>query len=102
MLTEESRNNTGEVSQQQSKKSYSYGLQCAAMFCNSKQYIWKEGTKTAKKILFFSFRKNDLDIKEWCRLIKRENNRDGFCVKGSTHLCGTLRNIVSTGHQEDH
>ena len=28
------------------------------------------------------------DMKEWCRLIKRESNRDGFCVKCSTRLCG--------------
>ena len=69
-------------------------MQCAVMFCNSKQYSWIDGTRTAKNISFFSFPKHDVVIKEWCRLIKRENNRDGFCVKGSTRL--------SERHFEDH
>ena len=86
MPVEESSENTGVVSQQRVKrKSYNYGLQYVAMFSNSKLYRWKDCIRTATKISFFSFPKNDADMKEWCRLIKRENN-DGFCVKVSRYL----------------
>ena len=44
------------------RKSYSYGLQCAAMDCNNKQYSWKNGIRTSANIPFFSFPKDDAGI----------------------------------------
>ena len=69
------------------RKSYSYGLQCVSMYCSNKQYSWKDGIRTSTNISFFSFPKDEAGMKEWCRLIKRENNRDSFKVSGSTRLC---------------
>ena len=56
------------------------------MDCNNKQYSWKNGIRTSTNIPFFSSPKDEADINEWCRLIKRCNNRDGFKVCGSTGL----------------
>ena len=66
----------------------SYGFQCVAMHCVSRQYMFKDNIRMPTNISFFRFPKNNVDINVWCNLIKRQNNRDNFSVTPSHRVCG--------------
>ena len=66
----------------------SQGKQCAAGDCFSREYKIIDGTRTPSGIKFFSFPlKEKSRVNQWCNLIRRRNNSDGFVVNKHTRLC---------------
>ena len=70
------------------KKAQSQGKQCAAMHCFYREYIIINGERVSTSLNFFSFPiKDRARINQWCNLIKRGNNKDGFTVSKHTQIC---------------
>ena len=69
------------------KKKLSRGRQCVAYGCQNYQYSVTDGNRLKSSRRFFCFPKDKTVRAEWCRLIKREDGRDGFNVTGSTRVC---------------
>ena len=71
------------------KSPKSQGRQCAAVGCMSRQYSIVNGERVATGINFFSFPPlaDKSRILQWCNLIRRRNNCDGFVVNNNTKVC---------------
>ena len=70
------------------KSPKSQGRQCAAAGCTSRQYCFVNGERVATGINFFSFPLADkARVIQWCNLIRRRNNCDGFIVNNGTKVC---------------
>ena len=71
------------------KKYLGRGRHCAAANCPSRQYDIVDDAKVPTGISFFKF--PDLKDKgvviQWCNLIRRRNNYDGFVVSDATRVC---------------
>ena len=71
------------------KKYLRRGRHCAAANCPSRQYDIVDDAKVPTGISFFKF--PDLKDKgvviQWCNLIRRRNNYDGFVVSDATRVC---------------
>lgn len=78
-------NATTPTSSKKTRKSY--GRQCCAFNCNSYQYAVEGGERISTNIGMFCFPQCEKEKKLWCRLIKREENRDGFKITESTRVC---------------
>ena len=70
-----------------SKSRFTKGKECAAFGCSSRSYDLIEGEKVLTSNVFFLFPKEPAVVKDWCNLIKRQNNKDGFKVGKYTCIC---------------
>ena len=69
------------------KKKVSRGRQCVSYGCLNYQYSIVDGQRVKSNRSFYCFPSDPNSKDEWCRLIKREDGRDGFKVTESTRLC---------------
>ena len=65
----------------------SQGRQCVAASCVSRQYAIINGERIATGINFFKFPSDKARILQWCNLIRRRNNCDGFVVTKASRVC---------------
>lgn len=65
----------------------STGMQCVAFDCYSYSYYFKDGQRVSSNISFFCFPDDKSVKKNWCNLIKRRENQDGFKITKSTRVC---------------
>ena len=70
-----------------SKSRFTKGKECAAFGCSSHSYDLIEGEKVLTSNVFFLFPKEPAVVKDWCNLIKRQNDKDGFKVGKYTCVC---------------
>ena len=70
------------------RTSKSSGKECAAFGCSSRSCCFVNKERKPIWILYFKFPKSKVEINDWCNLIKRQNDKDGFVVKeNSTYIC---------------
>ena len=62
------------------KKKPSLGTQCSAMECFTYTYKMVNGVRVNTNIPMYRFATNPQMKREWCKLIRREDGRDGFCA----------------------
>ena len=68
-------------------KAQSQGKQCAVMHCFSREYMIINGEHVSTNLKLFSFPMKDrARINQWCNLIKRRNDKDGFTVSKHTKI----------------
>ena len=69
-------------------KKQSQGIQCVSYGCFSREYEIINSERRRTGISFFYFLLNDKGkLQNWCALIRRQNNRNGFTVGKHTKIC---------------
>ena len=76
-----------QADKEKKKRKVSRGRQCVSYGCNNYQYTVVDGERISNNRKFFLFPSETNLKNEWCKLIKRENGRDGFKVSDSTRVC---------------
>ena len=73
----------------------SLGKDCAAFACSSRSYYFVNKERKPTGFPFFTFPKSEAEINDLCNLIKKQNGKDGFLVKGTlTYICSKHLHIA--------